>query len=55
MESPIDPEVLIQLVQEVRSLRDEIASMKNIQPVMEKKMCKGVTGKGTVCRNGAVP
>ena len=55
MESPIDPEVLIQLLQEVSSLRDEIASMKNLQPVTEKKMCKGVTGKGTVCRNGAVP
>ena len=55
MESPIDPEVLIQLLQEVRSLRDEIADLKNIQPIVEKKICKGVTGKGTVCRNGAAP
>mgnify|MGYP003129472953 FL=1 len=42
MESPIDPEVLIQLLQEVRSLRDEIADLKNIQPIVEKKICKGV-------------
>ena len=43
-----------QILKELRSLRDEVASMKlNIQPVMEKKMCKGVTGKGTPCKNGA--
>jgi hypothetical protein len=54
MESPIDPEIIIQLLQEVRFLRDEIAAIKGIQPVIEKITCKGMTGKGVMCKNSAL-
>jgi hypothetical protein len=42
---------LEQLLAEVALLRQEVASLKQIK----KSPCQGVTGKGTPCRNGALP
>jgi hypothetical protein len=39
------------LLAEVASLRREVALLKS----SKKDPCQGVTGKGTVCRNGALP
>jgi hypothetical protein len=39
------------LLAEVALLRQEVASLKQTK----KQPCQGVTGKGTPCRNGALP
>lgn len=47
-----------QLIAEVAQLRQEVAELRALrQPtqVRKKDPCKGVTGKGTPCRNGALP
>jgi hypothetical protein len=40
------------LVAEVASLR---AQLQQLQTTSKKSPCQGVTGKGTPCRNGALP
>lgn len=40
-----------QLLAEVALLRQEVAALKQTK----KQPCQGVTGKGTPCRNGALP
>jgi len=41
------------LLAEVTQLRQEVAALK--QSSSKKPPCQGVTGKGTPCRNGALP
>ena len=40
-----------QLLAEVAQLRQEVAALRS----QKKAPCQGVTGKGTPCRNGALP
>jgi hypothetical protein len=42
------------LLAEVSLLRQEVASLRSVRPA-GKSPCQGVTGKGTPCRNGALP
>ena len=42
---------LEQLVAEVSQLRQEVSLLRS----QKKQPCQGVTGKGTPCRNGALP
>mgnify|MGYP005988251819 CR=1 FL=1 len=42
-----------QILEELRELRQIVQSLQPSQPT--KVLCKGVTGKGTPCRNKAVP
>lgn len=48
-----------QLIIEVNKLREEVAELRALhaeRPTQKKKdPCQGVTGKGTPCRNGALP
>lgn len=46
-----------QLIAEVAQLRQEVSELRALrQPTQKKKdPCQGVTGKGTPCRNGALP
>ena len=44
------------VMEELNSFLEEFASLRPEQPIIPKRVpCKGVTGKGTVCRNGAAP
>ena len=42
------------LLAEVTQLRQEVASLRSVRPA-GKSPCQGLTGKGTPCRNGALP
>jgi len=42
-----------EILQELRALRQEVEALK-VGPKTRKEPCKGVTGKGTPCRNGAL-
>jgi hypothetical protein len=46
-----------QLIAEVAQLRQEVAELRGLRVQTQKKKdpCQGVTGKGTPCRNGALP
>ena len=44
-----------QLLAEVALLRQEVADLRQSQTSTKKQPCQGVTGKGTPCRNGALP
>ncbi|AFC34909.1 hypothetical protein OtV6_250 [Ostreococcus tauri virus RT-2011] len=46
-----------QLIAEVAQLRQEVAELRGlrVQTQQKKDPCQGVTGKGTPCRNGALP
>jgi len=44
-----------QLIAEVALLRQEVADLRQSQLSAKKSPCQGVTGKGTPCRNGALP
>ena len=46
-----------QLIAEVAQLRQEVAELRGLRQVTQQKKdpCQGVTGKGTPCRNGALP
>ena len=44
-----------QLLAEVALLRQEVAELRQSQTSAKKSPCQGVTGKGTPCRNGALP
>ena len=46
--------VMDEIFQELRALRQEIEALK-FGPKTRKSPCQGVTGKGTPCRNGALP
>ena len=48
---------LTSILEEIKALRAEVAALTLSHPhvVCDVPKCKGVTGKGTVCRNGAVP
>ena len=46
--------VMDEIFQELRALRQEIEALK-VGPKTRKSPCQGVTGKGTPCRNGALP
>ena len=43
------------LLAEVSLLRQEVAALRESQSSSKKSPCQGVTGKGTPCRNGALP
>ena len=43
------------LLAEVALLRQEVAALRESQNNSKKSPCQGVTGKGTPCRNGAIP
>ncbi len=43
-----------EILQELRALRREVEALKLV-PKTRKDPCQGVTGKGTPCRNGALP
>jgi uncharacterized membrane protein len=43
------------LLAEVSLLRQEVAALRESQTSAKKQPCQGVTGKGTPCRNGALP
>ena len=43
-----------EILQELRALRQEVEALK-VGPKTRKSPCQGVTGKGTPCRNGALP
>ena len=43
------------LLAEVALLRQEVAALRESQTSAKKQPCQGVTGKGTPCRNGALP
>ena len=43
-----------EILQELRALRKEVEALK-VGPKTRKEPCQGVTGKGTPCRNGALP
>ena len=43
-----------EILQELRALRQEVEALRN-GPRTRKSPCQGVTGKGTPCRNGALP
>ena len=43
------------LLAEVSLLRQEVADLRQGQTSAKKQPCQGVTGKGTPCRNGALP
>ena len=47
-----------ELREELNKLREEVAELRGRVPVPTKRgkePCQGVTGKGTPCRNGALP
>jgi hypothetical protein len=47
-----------QLIAEVAQLREEVAELRLLHAAktqQKKDPCQGVTGKGTPCRNGALP
>lgn len=48
-----------EILSELRALRQEVqelrSSHRSTNGQSRKEPCKGVTGKGTVCRNGALP
>jgi hypothetical protein len=46
---------LEQLAAEVADLRLQLQELKQSQTSAKKQPCQGVTGKGTPCRNGALP
>jgi hypothetical protein len=43
-----------EILQELRALRQDVEALK-CTPKTRKDPCQGVTGKGTPCRNGALP
>lgn len=42
------------ILEELRALREIVASLQVHSPPDNSQICEGVTGKGTVCRNRAV-
>ena len=49
-----------ELREELNKLREEVAELRLLHAakptrVQKKDTCQGVTGKGTPCRNGALP
>ena len=46
---------LEELIAEVADLRLQLQELKQSQASAKKQPCQGVTGKGTPCRNGALP
>jgi hypothetical protein len=46
-----------ELREELNKLREEVAELRALRRPTQKKKdpCQGVTGKGTPCRNGALP